>query len=174
MPEESGTVKQMNRSGKSWVLEEFDCVWNKGGKDYDGPALFSPGEKITMVYDEVPQAGGKSSFFVSSAWPTTGRAREEPSAPSGPPAAKSATPETNGPTLAGPPPAAPNRENSILFQVCLKAAQEWVLAVDSLAKTPAEVLHVADVYYGQGTRLINGESLEWSRIDGDPGPQEPA
>lgn len=187
MPEAKGTVKQMNPSGKSWLMDEFDCVWSKGGKNYDGPAIFAPGEKVTMVYDEVIKADGTSSFFVTSAWPTTGQARTEP-ATGGPPAAKTAVTEPTQDLpplrdpLAGPVPTPPSREVSIEFQVCLKAAIQWVLERypdGHPQRCEGQVLFATDLFFRQAGHLVYGAPKPEVDSDGaarptsgDPGPTE--
>ncbi len=177
----NGTVKAMNKKGTGFLLNEYTDWFNFGSR-YEGPRPFLKDAAITLTYEESIRADGSSSFFVLSAWPTTGQAGPVPPQVTTPGPKPIANPQTPGyvetiiegsrPAPTGPTPTPPNREQSILFQVCLKAAQEWVLAVDSVANTPAEVLNVADLYYVQGSRLINGESLNMG--DGDPGPEEPA
>lgn len=177
IPEIKGTVKRMSPSGKGFMLNEYDGTWFNFGKGYEGPKPFLENAAITLTYEEIFKAGGSSSFFVLSAWPTTGQPGPVPPqvTPPGPKPIAGPKP-TNGPTPTqpttvaptGPVPTPPNREQSILFQVCLKAAQEWVLAVEGLPKTPAEVLVVADLYYAQGLRLINGEALSIGEPDMPP------
>lgn len=173
MPEVTGTVKKMSPSGKGFLLNEYENWWNFGN-GYDGPRPFVENAPITVTYEETTRKDGSSSFFVLSAWPTTGQAGPVPPqvTPAGPtPTPQGPTP-TNGPTPAKPTsygdyqaaatgpvptPTPLSRENSILFQVCLKAAQEWVLAVEGLPKVPEEVLNVTDVYYSLGLQLIKGQ-----------------
>ncbi len=160
MPELTGTVKKMSPSGKGFQLNEYENWFNKG-RGYQGPWPFAPGTPLTVTYEQTFDADGTAKFWVLGAAP--------PGQPAAPPAPTEASPEltpTNGPTPVqevAPPPVGPtpvplSRENSILFQVCLKAAQEWVLAVEVLANTPAEVLNVADIYYAVGLKLISGEA----------------
>jgi hypothetical protein len=180
MPEVTGTVKKMSPSGKGFLLNEFENWWNFG-KGYDGPRPFAEGAAITVTYEESVRQDGTSSFFVLSAWPTTGQAGPVP------PPVTPAGPKPSGPQptaqpasydeyrAAGPVPTPPSRENSILFQVCLKAAQEWVLATTaegSPQRVSGEVLSVADTYYHEGLSLISGQPDK--PADGDPGPTEEA
>lgn len=183
MPEERGTVKKMSPSGKGFLLNEFENWWNFG-KGYDGPRPFAEGAAITLTYEENVRADGTSSFFVLSAWPTTGQAGPVP------PQVTPAGPKPTGPTptaqptsygdyqaaATGPTPTPPSRDNAILFQVCLKAAQEWVMGHETLAKTPAEVLNVADLYYYEGLKVISNpeDGPAMVQMDGDPGPEESA
>jgi hypothetical protein len=184
----SGTVKKMSPSGKGFLLNEYENWWNFG-KGYDGPRPFAPNAAITVTYEESVRPDGTSSFFVLSAWPTTGQAGPVPPqvTPAGPKPTAGPTP-TNGPVPAkpasyegyqaaatGPVPTPPNRENAILFQVCLKAAVEWVLRRHRHGdpnRTEGQVLFVADVFYRDALKVLSDEPEESQ--DGDPGPGEPA
>jgi hypothetical protein len=173
----------MNKKGTGFLLDQFQNWWNFG-RDYSNECsrTLTLGEEVTVTYEEVPRADGPSSFFVTEVWPTSGqRERPKPSIPqpTGP------TP-TNGPVkpdsyegyqaaATGPVPTPPNRENAILFQVCLKAAAEWVprrYRHGDPNRTEGQVLFVADLFYHDALKVISGELQEPQ--DGDPGPEEPA
>lgn len=184
-----GTVKKMSPSGKGFLLNEYDSWFNFGSR-YEGPRPFAPGAAITITYEESVKADGTSSFFVLTAWPTTGQAGPHPPqvTPAGPkptagpqPTAKPDSYEGYQAAPSGPTPTPPSRENAILFQVCLKVATEWVLARypdNDVNRTEGQVLYVADLFYKDGLKLILGEAAPaWvpeQPQDGDPGPGEPA
>lgn len=180
MPEVQGTVKVFSKSKKGFILKEYDDQWFNRGKDFEGawPALVN--QAITVTYEQTQGDDGTAKFWVLEAWPTsTGKPTAQPAAPSGPVPTngpKPAQPDSyDGYRATGPVPTPPSRENAILFQVCLKAAQEWVLATTaegSPQRVSGEVLAVADTYYHEGLRLISGEPEEPQ--DGDPGPEPPA
>jgi hypothetical protein len=195
MPELEGTVKSLSRTGKGFILEEYESdnsgkdQWFNRGKDFEGAWPANKGDKVTVTYEQTFDADGSAKFWVREVWPTSQGRRTPPTGEqpkTGPVPTTTAGPtptDTNGPKpasydeyrAAGPVPPPPNRENTILFQTCLARAQEWVLATTaegSPQRVSGEVLSVADTYYHEGLKQIAGEGEEPQ--DGDPGPGEPA
>lgn len=159
MPELTGTVKKMSPSGKGFLLNEYEN-WFNFGREYAGPRPFAPGTPLTVTYEQTFKQDGTASFFVLGAAP--------PGQPAAPPAPTEASPEltpsspapAEPPAPVGPTPTPLSRENSILFQVCLKAAVEWVLArypEGDPNRTEGQVLFATDLYYKGGLELINAE-----------------
>lgn len=181
MPEVSGTVKAISKSGKGIILAEYDDQWFNQGKGFEGTWPRNKDEKVTLTF-ESSVSDGVEKFWVLEAWPTSQGRRTPPTGETprpGPvptPPAKPDSYDGYQAAATGPVPTPPTRDQSILFQVCLKAAQDFVLNSAAMAKTPGDVLSVADLYYAEGLRLIAGEGLspEVQEIDGDPGPEEPA
>ncbi len=189
MPEVSGTVKTISPSGKGILLKEYETdaegqdQWFNRGKGFKGAWPAKRDEAVTLTYEQTFDADGKAKFWVLEAWPTSQGRRTPPTGeqprtgpvPTGTPAEKPDSYEGYQAAASGPVPTPPSRENAILFQVCLKAAQEWVLARYSegdVNRTEGQVLFVADLYYREGLAMISGEYREPQ--DGDPGPGEPA
>jgi len=167
MPEVQGTIKHMSKTGKGFQLDQYEN-WFNFGYDYEGPRPFARGAAITVTYDQKTDAEtGEDKFWVMQAWPTTGqRPQPEQSPKPAPGPTPVAAPKvSSGPTPAQPAPVGPtpvpaNRDNFILFETCLARAQDWVLATEpegSAQRCPAHVLFVADLYYLDGLKVINGK-----------------
>ncbi len=188
----NGTVKKMSPSGKGFLLNEYENWFNFGSK-YDGPRPFAPNAVITITYEEKVKADGTSSFFVLSAWPTTGQAGPHPQqvTPPGPKPTAGPPPmptPTNGPAPtpapSGPTPTPPDKDKYIMYEVALKEAREWVLGSEpdnSPQRTLGHLMFVADTLYLNATKVIEGDVdalLSWAKTfiaaEEAKGPEEPA
>lgn len=172
-----GTIQAINKDRDGLTLASMEGWFNISQyRDPDlGPLIspsLKPGHRVRVHFQT--GRGGRRYMEDLELMMNGGVPAEVPHAPAAPP-----TPGYVEAAIAGPPPQEPaptvlpepeqfvtvlpeplNREKAILFQVCLKAAVDWVLArypEGDPNRTEGQVLFATDLYYKGGLELINAE-----------------